>query len=46
MRVPTGMFVEVRIIATSVGENTKLDAAFAVLNLAVTRLESDSDRPR
>lgn len=30
---------------TSVGENSKLEEAFAVLNLASTRLGSASDRP-
>jgi hypothetical protein len=42
----TGMPVEVRMVATSVGENSKLEAAFAEVNLASTRLGSTSDRPR
>jgi len=39
------MPVEVRMMETSDGENSKLDEAFAVLNLASTRLGSASDRP-
>jgi hypothetical protein len=42
----TGMHAEVRMVVTSVGENSKLEAAFAEVNLASTRLGSASDRPR
>jgi hypothetical protein len=37
---------EVRIMATSVGEKSKLEVAFADVNLAATRLGSGVDRPR
>jgi hypothetical protein len=40
------MPAEVRIIATSVGENSKLEVAFADENLAATRLGSGADNPR
>jgi hypothetical protein len=44
--IHTGMPVEVRISATSVGEKSKLDAAFAEVNLASTRLGRAPDSPR
>jgi hypothetical protein len=37
---------EVRITATSVGEKSKLEVAFADMNLASARLGSASDSPR
>jgi hypothetical protein len=37
---------EVRITATSVGEKSKLEVAFADINLASARLDSASDSPR
>lgn len=40
------MPVEVRIMASSVGENSKLEVAFADANFASTKLGSASDRPR
>lgn len=43
---PTGMPAEVRIIATSVGENRRLADAFADVKFVSTRLGSASDRPR
>jgi hypothetical protein len=42
----TGMPAEVRMTATSVGEKSKLEEAFAEVNFACTRLESVSDRAR
>jgi hypothetical protein len=45
VKVRTGTPVEVRMIATSVGEKDKLALALAVVNLAVTRLVRASDRP-
>jgi hypothetical protein len=43
---PTRMPAGVRIIATSVGEKSRLEDAFADMNFASTRLGSASDRPR
>lgn len=40
-----GMPVEVRMIESSVGEKSKLEDAFAALNLASTKLGSDSVKP-
>jgi hypothetical protein len=40
------MPVEVRITASSVGEKSKLEVAFAYVNLASARLGSASERPR
>lgn len=40
------MPLDVRMIASSVGENNKLEVTFAALNLASTRLGRVSDRPR
>jgi hypothetical protein len=37
---------EVRMTATSVSEKSRLDVAFAVLNLASTKLGRVSERPR
>ncbi len=45
VQVLAGMPDDVRIIESSVGENSKLDDAFADLNLASTKLGSDSVRP-
>jgi hypothetical protein len=45
VRKATGMPEEVRITASSVGENSKLDEAFADANLAFARLDSASGRP-
>jgi hypothetical protein len=42
----TGMPAEVRIMASSVGENSKLEVAFAEANFASTKIGRDSDRPR
>jgi hypothetical protein len=42
--MPTGMPVEVRMIASSVGENSRLEDALAAVNLASTRLGSVSER--
>jgi hypothetical protein len=42
----TGTPVDVWITASSVGENSKLEVAFAELNLASTRLGSVSDKPK
>jgi hypothetical protein len=42
----TGMPVDVRIRAISDGENSKLEVAFAEVNLASTRLGSASDKPK
>jgi hypothetical protein len=42
--VPTGMPDAVRMIASSVGENNRLEEALAVVNLASTRLGSASER--
>jgi hypothetical protein len=44
--IATGMPAEVRIMATSVGENSKFEVAFADANLAATRLGSGVDKPR
>lgn len=44
-QVLAGMPVDVRMIESSVGEKSKLEDAFAVLNLASTKLGSDSVRP-
>jgi hypothetical protein len=44
--IPTGTPVDVRIIASSDGENNKLELALAASNLALTRLERASDSPR
>ena len=43
-RVPTGMPDEVRMMASSVGENSRLEEALAAVNLASTRLGSASAR--
>jgi len=40
------MPVDVRMVVTSVGENSRFDDALADLNLASTRLGRASDRPR
>lgn len=40
-----GTPVDVRIIESSVGENSKLEEAFAVWNLASTKPGRDSVRP-
>lgn len=40
------MPVDVRMIASSVGENNKLDVTLADVNLASTKLGSASERPR
>jgi hypothetical protein len=45
VRKATGMPEEVRITASSVGENSKLEEAFAEVNLAFARLDSASGRP-
>jgi hypothetical protein len=42
----TGMPVEVRITASSVGEKSRLEVAFADMNLASARPGSASERPR
>lgn len=39
------MPVDVRMIESSVGENSKLEVAFAVLNLDSTKLGNGSARP-
>lgn len=44
VQVLAGMPVDVRIIESSVGENSRLDEAFAALNLAATKFGSDSVR--
>lgn len=41
-----GIPVEVRMMESSVGENSRLDEAFADSNLASTRRGSESVRPR
>lgn len=45
VQVLTGRPVDVRIIESSVGENSRLDDSFAALNLASTKLGSESVRP-
>jgi hypothetical protein len=46
VRKATGMPEEVRIMASSVGEKSKLEEALADVNLASARPGSVSDRPR
>lgn len=45
VQVLAGMPVDVGIIESSVGEKTRLEEAFAVVNFASTRLGSDSESP-
>lgn len=44
VQVLAGMPVDVRIIESSVGEKTRLEDAFAEVNLDSTKLGSDSVR--
>lgn len=45
VQVLAGMPVEVRMMVSSVGEKSRLDDAFADLNLASTKFGSESLRP-
>lgn len=46
VQVLAGVPVDVRIMESSVGEKTRLEDAFAEVNLASTKLGSDSVSPR